>query len=350
MERVSRKLNLPMSTWGTACILFHKVAYASALPHDSEVSIYALSCLFLAAKVTDNPRDLGSVAQAFIFDKSGIIYPQSDPKVISGKIAEKEFEILCTLNFDLTVELAFGMLPPIKHHFWHRDAELLFKKAEAFLTECYRTSLCIRHPPRILALIALALAADFFKVDLQAGFRFDSRSYSTEASSVLSDPEDYENERDTLPRSSPFVKIVQKKESSFLVKRPPEIMRPAPITQPKLSTPMAKVLAASSCEKEDSFEMFGSSDFFAPQKLDQVSQTCVNFHLSPIKLPMRLKRHKSEVLVLEAPTEMKTDRGEKNRPCKQWYHIFGNEVSLELIKREMQFLEADLSLSVADGG
>lgn len=47
-------------------------------------------------------------------------YAESDPKVISGKIAEKEFEILCTLNFDLTVELAFGMLPPIKHHFWHR--------------------------------------------------------------------------------------------------------------------------------------------------------------------------------------------------------------------------------------
>jgi hypothetical protein len=52
------------------------VAYASALPYDAEVSIYALSCLFLAAKVTDNPRDLGSVAQAFIFDKSGIIYPR----------------------------------------------------------------------------------------------------------------------------------------------------------------------------------------------------------------------------------------------------------------------------------
>lgn len=350
MERVSRKLNLSMSTWGTACILYHKLAYASALPHDAEVSIYALSCLFLAAKVTDNPRDLGSVAQAFIFDKSGIIYPQSDPKVISGKITEKEFEILCTLNFDLTVDLAFGMLPPIKHHFWHRDAELLFKKAEAFLTECYRTSLCIRHSPRVLALIALALAADYFKVDLQAGFRYDTRSYSTEASSVLSDPEDYENERESLPRSSPFMKFIQTKESNFLVKRPPEVVRPAPITQPRMSSPMAKGLAASSCEKEDIFHKFGSSDFFAPQNLDQVSQTCVNFHLSPIKLPMKMKRHKSEVLVLEASAELKTERGDKNRPCKQWYHIFGTEVSLELIKRETQLLEADLCLPVADGG
>lgn len=218
------------------------------------------------------------------------------------------------------------------------------------MTECYRTSLCIRHPPRVLVLIALALAADCFKVDLQAGFRFDTRSYSTEASSVLSDPEDYENEHESLPRSSPFMKFAQKNESSFLVKRAPEIVRHAPITQPKLSTPMAKVLAASSCEKEDIFHKFGSSDFFAPQKLDQVSQTCVNFHLSPIKLPLKLKRHRSEVLVLEASAELKTERADKNRLCKQWYHIFGNEVSLELIKRETQLLEADLSLTVADGG
>lgn len=233
-----------------------------------------------------------------------------------------------------------------------RDAELLFKKAEAFLTECYRTSICIRHPPRVLTLLSLALAADYFKVDLQAGFRFDTRSHSTETSSVLSDPEDYENEREgeTHPRSSPFTKYTQKVESSFLVKRPPEIVRPAPFMQPKLSTPMAKILAASSCEKEDSFHKFGSSDFFAPQMLDQVSQTCVNYHLSPIKLPLKMKRHRSEVLVLEACSDLKTDRIEKNRLCRQWYHIFGDDVSLELLKREMHLFEVDLSPFVADGG
>lgn len=84
----------------------------------------------MAAKASDNPRDLGSLAEAFIYDKAGIIYPrsrespESDPKAIATKIAEREFEVLCALNFDLAVDLAFGMLPTIKHHFWHRFADL----------------------------------------------------------------------------------------------------------------------------------------------------------------------------------------------------------------------------------
>lgn len=351
MERVSRKLNLPTSAWGTACVIFHKFVFAADMPQTSQISIYALASLFIAAKVDDNPRDLGSLAQAFVYDKLGIVYPQSDPKVIAAKIAEKEFEVLCAINFDLRVELAFTQLPQLKHHFWHRDAELLFKKAEAFLTECYRTPACIRLSPSVLALVALALTEDHFKIDLQASFRFDSRSHSTEASSVLSDPEDYEagQTQEASGRYSPYFKLKPAKDQSVLVKRPPEVLRLAPATQPRASTPFVKLMTASSFEKDEGFHVQGSGSVLSFEKdSSQLKQTCVNFHLSPIKLPLKMRRHLSEVLVLDKSSDPAPCRPEEKKAGKLWHHVFGDDTSLDLIKREMQTIQNELNVSSSE--
>lgn len=45
---------------------------------------------------------------------------ESDSALIAGRIAQREFDILCALNFDLKVQLAFDMLPQLRPHFWNR--------------------------------------------------------------------------------------------------------------------------------------------------------------------------------------------------------------------------------------
>lgn len=224
---------------------------------------------------------------------------------------------------------------------------MLFKKAEAFLTECYRTPACIRHPPSVLALIALALTEDFYKIDLQASFRFDYRSHSTEASSVLSDPEDYESGKaqETSARYCPFSKLKPAKDRSVLVKRAPEVLRLAPATQPRQSTPFVKLMTASSFEKDEGFPVQGSGSVLTFEKdSSQLKQTCVNFHLSPIKLPLKMRRHRSEVLVLDAPGDSGPPRLEEKRVGKHWYHVFGEDTSLDVIKREMQTIQTELNV------
>lgn len=208
--------------------------------------------------------------------------------------------------------------------------------------------MCIRHPPAVLALIALALTEDFFKVDLQASFRFDSRSHSTEASSVLSDPEDYDGGKthEASARYSPFSKLKEAKDHSVLVKRAPEIVRPAPATQPRVPTPFVKLITASSFEKDESFHVQGNGSVLSFEKdSTQLKQTCVNFHLSPIKLPLKMRRHHSEVLVLEKPCDSYAHRAEEKRVGKPWYHVFGEDTSFEVIKREMQNIQNELNVS-----
>lgn len=221
------------------------------------------------------------------------------------------------------------------------------------MTECYRTSLCIRHPPRVLVLVSLALAADFFKTDLQSGFRFDPRSQSTDASSILSDPEEYESEKtgDSLIRPAAFLKKTSRVANGYLAKRPPEILRPVPAFQPRLSTPLTKFTAASSFEKEEFFQRFGSCEFFsAPETTAQLTQTCLNFHLSPIQLPVKMKRHRSEIMALDSSKDVKAERGGQARACKQWYHVFGDDVSLELVSRETQAVRSETGLAANGDG
>lgn len=224
---------------------------------------------------------------------------------------------------------------------------MLFKKAEAFLTECYRTPICIRHPPSVLVLVAMALTEDFFKIDLQACFRFDSRSHSTEASSVFSDPEDYDGgkSQDASRRYCPLSKLKSAQDNSVLVKRAPEVLRLAPKPQPRPSTPFVKLMTASSFEKDDNFHIQGSGSVLSFEKdSSQLKQTCVNFHLSPIKLPLKMRRHHSEVLVLEKPSHPVPTRSEEKRNGKPWYHVFGEDTTLDMIKREMQFVQTELNV------
>lgn len=45
---------------------------------------------------------------------------EADPTSIASKIAQREFDVLCTINFDLNVQLAFEVLPRLRPHFWNR--------------------------------------------------------------------------------------------------------------------------------------------------------------------------------------------------------------------------------------
>ena len=75
-DRLSKKLSLPLEVWGATCIFLHKYLYGRKEPEEDMV-MTSLGCLYLAAKALDHPRDAGSLAQAFVFDRVGLLYPRT---------------------------------------------------------------------------------------------------------------------------------------------------------------------------------------------------------------------------------------------------------------------------------
>ena len=78
-----------------------------------------------------------------------------------------EFEILCAIGFDLNVDLPYEYLFKFRGLF--NDSEqpkLYFTYCQWFLNDSFFLPLCIYHEPRLIALSAIYLLSQNFKLDL----------------------------------------------------------------------------------------------------------------------------------------------------------------------------------------
>lgn len=121
-----------------------------------------------------------------------------------------------------------------------RQAESVFKKAEAYLADCYLTDACIRHEPRKLATIALAMAEIKLGADLQSGFRADL-SDPRDGLLVCPEPPGKACFSDWMPKakSKPQTPDKSSKSPQILAKRPPAVLKLEPLS------PVSKLLPKS---------------------------------------------------------------------------------------------------------
>jgi len=117
------------------------------------VPMIASACLFLASKVVERPVSLNNIVKAYsIIDRQ--VKTAKNPKLIipplSPSAIEKlrtqfkaiEFEILCAINFELTVDLPYRVIDEYKNELteWStHNVEAFMRAANNFANDSFLT-------------------------------------------------------------------------------------------------------------------------------------------------------------------------------------------------------------------
>lgn len=135
--------------------------------------LIAAACLFLASKcsVLEQPVKLGSIVTAVY----AVRHPEEECLRISSfywrrkdEVILAEHDLLKTLRFDVGVTLAFNHLLAFLR-LLEADQQLTSMAITA-CSDCYRTPLCLRFAPNVLAVGAINVAASGLGVTLPTNF------------------------------------------------------------------------------------------------------------------------------------------------------------------------------------
>lgn len=161
VQSLGMRLKLPQVTIATAQVFLHRFYIREGF-HAFPYAELAPAVLFLAAKVDEHPRKIRDVLAA-----------QEQPVVgEDGRAAERlvllEKIVLQTLCFDL------GVVHPYRFVFrlvsgLPEVSDELVQDAWIVVNDSYRTSLCIRFPPKTLAAAAIVFAARRKGLELAGG-------------------------------------------------------------------------------------------------------------------------------------------------------------------------------------
>jgi hypothetical protein len=147
-------------------VYFHKFFSAQSsiisLYDPFEKLILAATLIFLATKSCNKFVSIENLV--VILHKK---FPLVSLNLIKENIISLEFEILCTIGFDLNFDLPYEYLFKFRGLF--NDSEqpkLYFTYCQWFLNDSFFLPLCIYHEPRLIALSAIYLLSQNFKVDV----------------------------------------------------------------------------------------------------------------------------------------------------------------------------------------
>jgi transcription initiation factor TFIIIB Brf1 subunit/transcription initiation factor TFIIB len=147
LEQYSLKLNLPQTTWALACTLFHRYLLNNLLSKQSE-AILPAALIFLAAKIDDRPFHIQRCTDLHFQEsqttknaQKRVICP-TQVQILTQKIFDLEFQILCSNLDDLAVEFPYDLLSEAKNYISGQDTGLVFTKAEKVLKEFFSYGIC----------------------------------------------------------------------------------------------------------------------------------------------------------------------------------------------------------------
>lgn len=242
------------------------------------------------------------------------------------------------VNFDLRVDLAFGLLTNLKPHFLNkyfiftfRDSEIIFNQADYFLQQLYKYDICVYEEPAVLALVALRMAEASLQNDLQFSQKPDSKNHSTDVSSIYSDPEDY----DIACNESCEPPVVlrnnfQPLKLTGLSKRPPDT---SPVIIDNYKRRATPVLASETEAAHKSI--------MAPFQIKK-SSVLKKYDLSPCKLNLRVRRLHSDVIHTDFSRTGSEVTSKSNLDLKHWidhFEPFGRQRILGLADECLESLK-----------
>ncbi|KAK9475289.1 cyclin-like protein [Dipodascopsis tothii] len=160
--QVGMKLRLPQMTLNVATTLFHRFYMRFSLKRYHHYEIGA-TCLFLAVKTEETGRKLQDIVVACCRvarkdDKLLVDEQSKDFWRWKDVILFREELLLEALCFDLYLENPFDLLNRYMRTFSLANTEGLSKSACAFINDSCRTTLCLQHPPKVIAAAALHCA------------------------------------------------------------------------------------------------------------------------------------------------------------------------------------------------
>lgn len=171
LQNLGMRLELPQTTIGTAMVLCHRFFFRrSHACHDR--FMIATAALFLAAKSEETPCVLNSMLRASCETSQELelsYYPYLHHKdwfeQYRERVIETEQKILTTLDFELEVEHPYVPLASVLNKLGLSQSVLL-TVAWNFVSEGYRSSLCLQFKHRHIAAGAVLLAAKCLNYEL----------------------------------------------------------------------------------------------------------------------------------------------------------------------------------------
>ena len=147
----------------TAQVFFHRF-FAVKSFQDHDRFLVAQACVFLASKVEEHPQRLQEILLAFHEERHGLkrgagtLDPTSaEYAQLKESVLKAEFCLLSIVSFDLTVEHPYeainGLIEKMHRsgHISESDHCTFLEAAISFLTDSFRTSLCLQHEPKTIA-------------------------------------------------------------------------------------------------------------------------------------------------------------------------------------------------------
>jgi len=140
-------------------------------------------CLFLACKVIEKPIALNAICKAY-FRLNREEQMRKNPKLqipplsrtMRAKLRDRfislESDVLCTLNFDVEVDLPYTIINNFKEELarnakWPtHDIEPFMRAAYSYCNDSFMTTASLIKPAEEIAIACLALAARYYNINL----------------------------------------------------------------------------------------------------------------------------------------------------------------------------------------
>jgi hypothetical protein len=168
------QLLLSTATCGTAQILFHRFYFRQSMRKYS-VERMAPACVYLAAKVEEQPQPISNVLEVFHYmrcarmDKPHISFIELPDSVIGEKRADltkMESLLLTQLGFIIHTELPYKFLCAYLDFLGLSANHELAQRAWNYSNDIFRSDACVRYEAPVLACACIHLAASDLSVSL----------------------------------------------------------------------------------------------------------------------------------------------------------------------------------------
>ncbi|KAJ2083925.1 hypothetical protein H4R24_000455 [Coemansia sp. RSA 988] len=176
IHNVVQRLQMHQFVASTACVLFHRFYMRQSLTSYHHYQM-AGACVLLASKIEENRRSLNeiSLACAYVALKGRAKEAAKSQETWERLLKRQEIVLLQNCCFDMEVTHPYSFIDTLALEF--AVPVFIAKSATAHVNDCLRSTICLRYPPRIIAVAALYLAIGIHAYNFQ-GSLFESRHVS----------------------------------------------------------------------------------------------------------------------------------------------------------------------------
>ncbi|ORX51038.1 cyclin-like protein [Piromyces finnis] len=163
-------MKIPQTTIATACTFLHRFYCRKSLKYYPSYEIAAAS-LYLASKVTDTQRRLKDIIIVCISKAQKNAHLNINEKTHEFEkwkqtILFHELELLEIICCDIIVDHPYTYLLNMAEKFNDTDYSHIIKLAWCFINDSFKTTMCLKYSPQVIAASALYMACKYNKSEL----------------------------------------------------------------------------------------------------------------------------------------------------------------------------------------